>query len=79
MITGNKTYDQLYWDKEFVENRIKAQKRELTKISLKCSCTNWNNGKWVPDQTTREFEVYESAEGVLKRFERQLELINKLK
>jgi hypothetical protein len=71
MITGNKTYDQLYWDKEFVEKRIKEQEDYTSNVHYNWAIGNYPKG--------RGKQLYRSARAVLLRFQRQLENIKNLK
>lgn len=63
-----KTAHQLWWDEEFIEKRIKEQRRVISTILLDPN---------LPFD--RGAELYKSAKIILSRFERQLENINKLK
>jgi hypothetical protein len=66
-----KTYMQLYWDKEFVQNRIQEQYEVLSDVQH----------NWAISEITleRAKELNDSATHVLRRFETQLENIKKLK
>lgn len=68
-----KAYNELWWDREFVEKRIQEQKDYIQNLL----------GNWSFDTPSNFFAgefvmKIESARSVLKRFERQLENIKKL-
>lgn len=69
-MTPGKTYLQLYWDKEFIEKRVKEQKEYLQEASMR-----WYREEISPE---RMDEIYDSTNHVTDRLSRQLENINKL-
>ncbi|HEY0749833.1 MAG TPA: hypothetical protein VGD26_01680 [Chitinophagaceae bacterium] len=89
-MTTNKTYNQLWWDEEFVEKRIQEQRAYINKFRIFgysglekpywWSEDAW--GVWLPSKPIylkKDNERVLSAKQVLLRFERQLEEIKKLK
>ncbi len=67
----NKTYNQLWWDKDFIEARIEQQKEENRNLHNRC----------LRDEISivRCIELQNSTLYVKARLEKQLKLINKLK
>lgn len=68
-----KTAHQLWWDKEFIERRIKEQEEYLGEVECKYQDMEKRGG-----MTKRGDEVFNSGLYVYKRLQRQLERINKL-
>lgn len=69
MIPG-KTYQQLYWDKGFIELRIKEQNDYISDVQH-----SWAIGNISLDRANL---LYNSARGVLTRLRYHLENIKKL-
>jgi hypothetical protein len=76
----SKTYNQLWWDREFIEKRIQEQKdylRTLGNKVIQISSFDRYDLTYYPDGRSRAIAA--STLRILDRFENQLEQIKKLK
>lgn len=67
----NKTYDQLWWDEEFVQKRIEEQQIYIMGVDIRWYRSSITNQQHV--------DLRESGCDVLLRFKAQLKEIQKLK